>query len=181
MIILLEHELEEIKKFSSSPGFSLSVSVLYGSAFKALERFHLARKFPIFFSVRARNSRMPERGRVRKSKAHKKICMKNLEAFRSSLVYIENVFTSPLLLLSLLLSPGLVIKIEPSSKGEPENERNDLHFAQVSAASPCWNMRNRRRELNRSRHDTSDDNLFRQWLGSGSMKAHDAHVRHNIM
>lgn len=161
MIILLEHKLEEIKKFSSSPGFSLSVSVLYASAFKALEQFHLAKKFPIF-SVRARNSRMSERGRVRKSKAHKKICIKNLEASRSSLVYIENVFTSPLLLLSFLLSPGLVIKIEPSSKGEPENERNDLHFVQVSAASSCWNMRNRRRELNRSRHDTSDDNLFRQ-------------------
>lgn len=79
MIIPLEHKLEEIKKFSSF------CFLLYVLAFQTLQKFHLARKksFPLFL--------LP--------KTHKKICIRNLEAFfaakkRSSLVYIENAFTS---------------------------------------------------------------------------------------
>lgn len=54
MIILLEHKLKEIKKFSPlSPPFLAAARnvVLYVSTFKALEQFHLAKNFSIFFSL----------------------------------------------------------------------------------------------------------------------------------
>lgn len=196
MIILLEHKLKEIKKFSPlSPPFLAAARnvVLYVSTFKALEQFHLAKNFSIFFL-----SSLPfafpldckNVGGWRR-KAHKKNLHKKSWSFSLiARLYWKCFHVSFILLLLLLtspLSPGMVIKIEFPSANLPNNESD---FAIREAQFPLLvGIKIPPKAIHKPRFPLSKSPVgverrqfyFLAMIMLGSLNSHDTHMRHNIM